>query len=275
MKISILILTLNEERNLAECLASVAWSDDIVVLDSLSTDRTAEIAKRTGARVILRPFDNWAAHQNWAVTEIRFRHPWVFYLDADERMTPELRAEIAAIAANPDERRVAFYCGRRNYFMGKWIRHVYPPSQIMRFFRPAQVRFERLVNPTAVIDGPHGYLREMFIHYNFSKGLTEWFDKHNRYSTWEAEELVRETRLAMRWTCVFSRDPAIRRKALKQLAYRLSCRPALVFGYLYLLRMGFLDGVPGWQYCRLRAIYEYMIDLKVQELRRRERRLPV
>jgi glycosyltransferase involved in cell wall biosynthesis len=100
MPISILILTLNEETNIGACLDSLAGFDDVVVLDSLSKDRTKEIALAKGARVVERPFDNWAAHQNWAMDTIPFRNPWVFYLDADERMTPELRAEIEAIAAD-------------------------------------------------------------------------------------------------------------------------------------------------------------------------------
>ena len=156
--VSILILTLNEETNLPHCLQSVDWSDDIVVLDSFSADRTPEIARQCGATVMQRKFDNWAAHQNWAMANIPFKHSWVFYLDADERMTAELRDEICQISAASQRGRVAFYCGRKNYFMGKWIKHAYPPSLLMRFFRPRSVRFERLVNPTPVINGKHGYL---------------------------------------------------------------------------------------------------------------------
>ena len=127
MSISILILTLNEELNLPGCLESVKWSDDIVVLDSFSTDRTIEIAKASGSRVVQIKFDNWASHQNWAMENIFFKHDWVFYLDADERMTDDLRAEITAIASNRNEKTVAFYCGRKNFFMGRWIKHAMPP----------------------------------------------------------------------------------------------------------------------------------------------------
>jgi glycosyltransferase involved in cell wall biosynthesis len=271
MNVSILILTLNEEANLPACLASVAWSDDIVVLDSFSTDRTTAIAAGAGARVIQRTFDNWAAHQNWAHANIAFRHPWVFYLDADERMTPELSAEIEAIAGDPREVRVAFYGGRRNYFMGRWIRHAYPPSDIMRFFRPECVRFERLVNPTPVIDGPHGYLHAQFLHYNFSKGMTEWFDKHNRYSTWEAQEGMKLVAGEGSHASLFSGDRAVRRKALKNLSFRLPGRALLKFLYLYVAKRGLLDGYPGFVYCRLQAIYEYMIVVKMVELQRQAR----
>lgn len=134
MSVSILILTLNEEGNLPDCLQSVNWSDDIVVLDSFSSDGTVKTAEEIGVRVVQRKFDNWAAHQNWAMRNIPFKHEWVFYLDADERMTSELKEEVLAIARNPQEPHVAYYCGRRNFFLGRWIRHAMPPGNIMRFF---------------------------------------------------------------------------------------------------------------------------------------------
>jgi glycosyltransferase involved in cell wall biosynthesis len=270
--ISILILTLNEEANLPGCLESVKWSDDIVVLDSYSTDRTVNIATASGAHIVQRRFDNWAAHQNWAVENIPFKHPWVFYLDADERMTEVLKQEILCIAGSQDEERVAFYCGRRNYFMGRWIKHAYPPSLIMRFFRPQKVRFERLVNPVPGIDGLHGYLKEMFEHYNFSKGLSEWFDKHNKYSQLEAVEGINGLReLDAPYGRLLSRDSASRRKALKSLSFRMPCRPFLKFFYFYFMQRGFLDGRPGLTYCVMQSIYEYMIVVKMKELVLREK----
>ena len=275
LPVSILILTLNEERNIAACLESVSGFDDVIVLDSLSSDRTREIAAARGARMVERAFDNWAAHQNWAMANIPFRHPWVFYLDADERMTPELRAEIAAIASDASRSEVAFYCGRRNFFMGKWIRRAMPPGMIMRFFRPDRIRFERLVNPVPVIDGPHGYLRHLFDHYNFSKGLTEWFDKHNKYSLFEAMEGMKlrgSGGASLR--DLLSADRFARRRALKELSFRLPLRPLIKFLWMYVLKGGFLDGRAGYTYCRLQAIYEYMIVAKMRELARNERGLP-
>ncbi len=274
--ISVLILTLNEEVNLPHCLDSVKWCDDVVVFDSCSADHTEEVAKSRGARVVQRKLDNWAAHQNWANATIPFKHKWVFYLDADEQMTDELNNEIQAIAADPKERRVAFYCGRRNYFMGRWIKHSYPPSLLMRFFIPRKVRFERLVNPTPVIDGPHGSLREMFIHHNFSKGLTEWFDKHNKYSQMEACEGMKVLQSAkFQYSGLISGDPAVRRKALKCLSFYFPCRPLLRFLYLYIFSFGFMDGFPGFHYCRLQSLYEYMIVIKMREIQRRQRGLPI
>lgn len=260
-----MILTRNEEVNIRECIRALPQTDDIVVLDSLSTDATTDIARAEGARVIDRSFDNWAAHQNWAMANIDFKYPWVFYLDADERMSQSLWDEVTAIASNPDENRCAFYCGRKNYFQGRWIRHAMPPGMIMRFFKPPHIRFERLVNPTPVIDGPHGYLKGMFDHYNFSKGTAEWFIKHNNYSQLESIEALKSTELKL--GAMFSRDPAVRRRELKRVSYRLPMRPLLRFLYMYVLMFGLFDGAQGLRYCLMVAMYEYWIDLKANEQR--------
>ena len=275
MPVSILILTLNEETNIGACLDALAGFDDIVVFDSLSKDKTKDIALAKGARIVERPFDNWAAHQNWAMDNISFKHPWVFYLDADERMTPELREEILAIARDPGRKEVAYYCGRKNFFLGKWIRHAMPPGMIMRFFKPGTIRFERLVNPVPVIDGPHGYLRHYFEHYNFSKGITEWFDKHNKYSLFEAMEGMKLREKPVGLGALFSSDRFERRRALKELSFRMPLRPLVKFLYMYVLKLGFLDGRAGYTYCKLQAMYEYMIVVKMRELARKERGLPV
>ncbi|MFN5495296.1 MAG: glycosyltransferase family 2 protein [bacterium] len=275
MSISILILTLNEETNIGACLDSLAGFDDIVVFDSVSKDKTVEIAVAKGARIVERPFDNWAAHQNWAMDNIDFKHGWVFYLDADERMTPELRDEILAIARDSARPEVAYYCGRKNFFLGKWIRHAMPPGMIMRFFKPKKIRFERLVNPVPVIDGPHGYLRHFFEHYNFSKGLTEWFDKHNKYSLFEAMEGMKLREKPVGLGALFSGDRFERRRALKELSFRMPLRPLVKFLYMYVLKLGFLDGRAGYTYCKLQSMYEYMIVVKMRELARKERGLPV
>ena len=273
--VSIFILTLNEASNIEACLDSVSFADDVVVLDSFSTDDTVALVEAKGARVVQRKFDNWAAHQNWAMANIDFKHKWVFYLDADERMTPELQADILAIANNPDEARRGYFCGRTNYFMGRKIEHCYPPVPIMRFFQPKRIRYERLVNPIAIINGETGHLGSRFLHYNFSKGLTEWFDKHNKYSLSEAKEGLKALREQDPDVSIFSKDRALKRVALKNLALRLPGRPFAKFTYLYVLKMGFLDGKAGFTYCVLQSIYEYLIDLKMWELKRTEKGLPV
>jgi len=274
MSVSIFIQTLNEEQNLPSCLDSVAWSDDIVVLDSLSTDHTEKICRERGVRFFAREYDGRGAHQNWAMNNIEFKHPWVFYLDADEHMTPELRAEIEKIATDPDEVRVAYFCGRKNMFRGRWLKFSMPPGYIMRFFMPAHIKFERMVNPTPHIEGPHGYLDNHFIHYNFSKGITEWLERHNRYSTYEAIEQSRAMKeRGVTWTNLISSDANTRRLELKNLSFRLPFRPTLKFIMLYVFKLGFLDGRAGYTYCRLQSMYEQQICLKMKEMARAERGL--
>ncbi len=145
--ISVLVLTKNEEADLPGCLRSVVWSDDINVLDSYSTDRTLDVAASVGARITRRNFDNWASHQNWALQNIKFRHPWVFYIAADERASPELISAMTAVTT-ADSPFSAFQIQRRDFFAdGKWLRHAQISPYYLRLFRPTKMRYERLVNP--------------------------------------------------------------------------------------------------------------------------------
>jgi len=274
--ISVLILTLNEEINLPGCLASVKWCDDIVVYDSYSTDRTIELAKAAGARVFQRSFDNYANQRNAALTQVEYKHSWLLMLDADEQATPELVQEIHDIAKNKEISISLYHVRRKDMFFGKWLRHSSGyPTWFGRFFRVGKVRVEREINEEYHTDGTVGHLKTHYIHYPFNKGVAFWFERHNRYSSMEAASLLQDVRMPLEWRRSFSADPVIRRKFFKQLAYRMPGRPVLVFCYLYLFRRGFLDGRSGLIYCILRSIYEYMIDIKVRELRRRENGLPV
>lgn len=277
MSVSVFIQTLNEEANLPRCLSSLSWSDDIVVLDSISSDGTERIVKDFGGRFYQRPYDGRASNQNWAVENIEFKHPWVWYVDADEVTPPELAREIREICSDPARPEAAYYVRRRNYFVGRWLKHggMYD-VWIARLWRPERIRWERKANPVAVIDGPAGYLKNDFHHYFFSKGIGDWFDRHNKYSSYEAEATLKELdHGAIDWAGLVAGDPARRRMALKHLSFRLPGRPYAKFLYMYLLRMGFLDGRAGLTYCTLQAIYEYMICCKVRELRRRQKGLPV
>lgn len=269
MSISVLILTLNEEINLLECLQSVSWSDDIVVFDSFSSDRTVEIAKSKGARVFQRKFDNYAAQRN-AAFEVDYKYPWVLMVDADERWPKEIVEEIkSAIAHNGNI--TLYHFLRKDMFMGRWIkRSTGYPTWAGRLVKLGKVSVKRDINEEYHTVGEKGYLKSHFIHYPFKKGIAFWLERHNRYSSMEAESLIKELQGKPNLKNIFSTDPTLRRKSLKQLAYRLPFRPFLVFCYLYFFRMGFLDGIPGLTYCRLRSMYEYMIDLKVKELRRRK-----
>ncbi len=270
--ISVLILTKNEETNIAKCLASVNWSDDIVVYDSYSDDATPFIAQEHGARVVQREFDNWSSHQNWAVNNIDFKHPWVFYLDADEECDQTLKTELASI----DDRQAkfaAFRVRRKDYFMGQWLRRsqLYP-TWIVRVFRPERIRYERLVNPVAIVDGETGTLQGHIEHSPFSHGVAHWFDRHNRYSDFEARDLLRDTANSIQWNAIWSRDANARRRELKRLAYKMPGRPVWMLFYLLIFRLGFLDGLAGVYYSMMRAAYELMIDVKVSELKWRQDR---
>jgi len=275
VSISILLLTLNEESNLPDCLASVGWSNDIVLLDSFSTDRTVEIAKRSGCRVFQRKFDNWAAHQNWAVRNIPFRNSWVLYMDADERCTKELADEILA-TCNADSAASAYRVRRKDFFMGRWLRHAQLyPTWLVRVFRPEKISYERLVNPVAIVDGDVQALDGHLHHFPFNRGIGHWISRHNQYSDLEARELFERTsenRPSLK-DCL-SNDPNRRRLFFKAVFTRLPGRPAIKFVYYYLVRFGWLDGAPGFTYSSLQAVYEYMILLKVRELKRRSRNLP-
>jgi len=274
--ISVLILTLNEEINLPGCLDSVRWCDDIVVYDSYSADRTVEIARAAGARVFQRSFDNYANQRNAAFSQVKYKHPWLLMLDADERSTLAVEREIRGIADSGKQSTTLYHIRRKDMFFGKWLqRSSGYPTWFGRFFRVGRVRVEREINEEYHTDGKIGHLQEHLIHYPFNKGVSYWFERHNGYSSMEAKTLVQEVRKPLDLKKVFSSDPTIRRKILKQTAYRMPGRPFLVFCYLYLLRMGFLDGRAGLTYCILRCIYEYMIDIKVKELQRREKGIPI
>jgi glycosyltransferase involved in cell wall biosynthesis len=274
--ISVLILTLNEETNLTECLQSCSWCDDIVVFDSFSDDRTVEMATRHGARIVQRRFDNYAAQRNAALTEIQYRNPWVLMLDADERTPTDLEDEMQRAVACVDDAVVLFRVRRKDFFLGRWLRRSSGyPTWFGRLVRPGRVRVEREVNEEYVADGSIAYLQAHLHHYPFNKGIAYWYERHNRYSTMEACAKLRSSSDRPSLKSLVSFDPVERRRALKQLAYRLPLRPALVFFYWYVIRLGLLDGRPGLAYCAMRASYELIIDLKVTEAKRRRNGSPV
>jgi glycosyltransferase involved in cell wall biosynthesis len=276
--ISVLVLTLNEEANLAACLSALSSSDDIVVLDSFSTDQTTELAKRLGARVIQRKFDSFAGQRNYALDTVNFKYDWILHIDADEVVTAALQREM--FEAIQSERLDAYRIPSKTMFFVRWLRFsgMYPTYQV-RLGRKGRFRFKQVGHGQREDIAPDrvGTLKEPYLHYSFSKGLAEWFEKHNRYSTDEAQEAVRQLSGSggLDWAGLLSSDPTRRRRAVKQLSIRLPFRPALRFLYMYVFRLGFLDGRAGLAYCRLLAIYEYMIVMKMREIRSGQRaRLP-
>jgi glycosyltransferase involved in cell wall biosynthesis len=283
--ISVLLLTKNEEKDLPGCLASVAWSDDVVVYDSLSTDQTKNLALGFGARFVQRPGQdpsvayggNEGIHRTWGIHEIPYKHPWIFVIDADERLTPEAAAELRAIACNPDPRYVAYRIRRRDFFQSRQLRHVQTSPWYIRFFQPEFVRYERYVNCITLVDGDVGDLQHPLDHYPFSKGLSHWIARHNSYSSFEAQQIL-QNRVSQEpfslLAAFFERDFNRRRFHQKELFYRLPARPLIKFLLLYILKRGFLDGRPGFTYALLQSIYEAMIVLKVQELEQPQASLP-
>jgi glycosyltransferase involved in cell wall biosynthesis len=274
--ISILIPTRNEENDLPGCLDSIGWSDDIYVYDSGSTDSTAVIANRNGVHFISRPLGsgpevfggNEAEYKNWALANLRFKYDWVLHLDADERVTPELAASIRQAVRNPG-RNVAFRIQRRDFWGSRWLKHVQASSYYLRLFRPEKIRYERLVNPVSIADGPVGELAGYLDHYPFSKGMKHWLNRHNSYSSLEAMQAVmnRAANLPFSFrTAFFGKDRNQRRFHQKEMFYRMPARPLFKFLLLYVGKRGFLDGAPGFRYAMLQSFYEYMIVLKTREL---------
>lgn len=273
--ISVLILTRDEAIDLPGCLDSVSWCDDVHVFDSLSTDGTQEIARQRGATVYERQFDDYATHRNAALTTVPFRHRWVFLLDADERVTPELAGEMQRLAqAFPEDpvpgEIAAYSLRRRDFLFGRWLKHAQISPFYIRLVRPERARYTRAINEVLELDGAVGQLAAPLDHFPFSKGIAHWIAKHNRYSTMEAELIVRQQglqnpslRIALR-----SRDFHERRLHQKALFYRLPGRPLVKWLYMVVLRRAVLDGYAGLTYATLQAIYEYLIVLKTKELRK-------
>ena len=264
MKFSVLILTYNEEINIEHCVANaLQYSDDVVVLDSFSTDATKALCEPLGIRFVENKFAGYASQRNHGLQAISYKHEWLLMLDADELITEELAVEVANLS--PDAHTM-YRFRRKDYFMGRWIKRSSGyPTWFGRLFRLGQVTVEREINEEYKTSGTIGYLDGHLLHYPFSKGLAWWVEKHNRYSSMEAEH--RAQGVAVEWTSVFSLDPVARRAAQKQLLYRLPLRPYVVFAYLYLFKLGFLDGVAGLKFARLRLFYEFLIDYKFSELK--------
>jgi hypothetical protein len=277
--LSVLVPVKNEGANLSECLASVVFADEIVVVDSASTDETQEIAAAAGARAVQFEWNGkFPRKKNWALESIPWRHEWVLIIDADERITPALEKQIRQAIRRDDVD--GFYLNRRSWFLGGWINHCgYFPSWNLRLFRHRLGRYEQIefcesapsgdneVHEHVLLDGRAEYLSAPMEHYAFPD-LATFIEKHNRYSTWEAAAGAQLYQGAsgktLRATPV---GTALERKRwLKKLTVQLPCRPTLRFLYHYVWKQGFRDGYRGWAFCRLLAWYERMIILKEREM---------
>jgi glycosyltransferase involved in cell wall biosynthesis len=248
------------------------WSDDVIVVDSFSTDRSRDISEAAGARFVQHAFSSMWEQRNWALEHAGAKHDWILILDADERVPPELAAELQDVArASPDT--VAAYRVRRRFHMwGRWLRYssLYP-TWIVRLVRRGRVRyFPRGHGEGEEVDGAVGSLAHDLIDEHLG-GIEEWFDRQNFYSTKDARyELESEgARLPLRE--VFAADAARRRAALKGVAAELPGRALAYFVYSYILRGGFRDGRDGLVFCAMKAVYQQMVAIKKYDMRRNAR----
>ena len=271
--VSVIVPVKNEANNLAACLDTLRWTDEVFVVDSHSTDGTAALADSLGARVVQFEFNGvFPKKKNWALEHLPFRNEWVLIVDADERIPPDLAEEIAE-AVRRDEAD-GYFLNRRFFFLGRWIRHCgYYPSWNLRLFRHRKGRYERIEAPGAdvgdnevhehvALDGRAGRLRCDMLHYAYPD-LRTWVEKHNRYSEWEAH--------AAR-AAASGADPRIGRgpylkRLLKRLYLRMPLRFVFRFLYSYGLRLGFLDGRPGFILCVLLSYYDFLSWAKTYELK--------
>jgi glycosyltransferase involved in cell wall biosynthesis len=280
--LSVLVPVRNEAANLRGCLASVSFADEVVVVDSASTDGTPAIAEAAGARIVQLVWNGqFPRKKNWALENIPWQHEWVLIVDADERITPELEREIRQAIRRADVD--GFYLNRRFWFLDGWINHCgYFPSWNLRLFRHRLGRYERIeikdnalsgdneVHEHVLLNGRVEYLQPPMEHYAFPDVAT-FIEKHNRYSTWEAAASSKANeRTRERTLRATPFGTAVERKRwLKKLAMRAPFRPSLRFLYHYVWKQGFRDGYRGWLLCRLLAWYERMIVLKEREMRKR------
>lgn len=271
--VAVVILTLDEEKNLPQVLDSVVtWADEVLVLDSFSTDRTIEIARQHGCKVFQNRFEDYGKQRNHAISNLPVESEWIFFLDADEWVTEELKQEISErIDAAPEEN--GFFIKRRLIWMGKWIRRGYYPTWILRLFRRGKGRCEeRAVNEHLMVDGKVGYLKNDFIHED-RKSIDDWIAKHNRYATGEAWELIRQEQVSHDQEIAerFVGSQAGRKRWLRHRVWnRLPpvMRPFLYFFYRYFLRAGFLDGRPALVYHFMQALwFPLLIDAKYLEIK--------
>lgn len=272
-RVSVLVPTLDEELNLPECLDSVAWADEVFVVDSFSTDRTLEIARAHGAHVAQHAFESYSRQKNWALDNLPFRNDWVLIVDADERVSPELRCEIERELVSP--RCDGYYLNRRFIFLGRWIRHAgWYPSWSLRLFRRGLGRYDdREVHEHIVLNGQVGYLQADLLHLD-RRGLEAFIARHNRYSTLESGARFKVERNALdraKLPVSLLASPVQRKRYLRERVWpHVPAKPLALFVYMYVLRRGFLDGRAGLALCVFHAFQEFMVGLKLAELRRLE-----
>jgi len=271
--VSVLVLTRNEEANIAECLESLRWAAEVLVVDSMSTDRTVEIAEALGAKVCPHAFAGYADQRNWALQNLPFAHDWLLMIDADERIPGALADEIREVLSRSSDAYSGFYISRRLFFMGRWLRHggLYP-TWLLRLFKRRVARVEeRPVNEHVIVNGRVGYLTQPFDHLD-RRPLGDWVVKHNRYSDLGADEYLRERSHEVFRTSIQASlrgDQAERKRWMKLRIWDrlpLLLRPFLFFAGNYFGKGGFLDGRAGFIYHVLWSFWaRFLTDVKIVE----------
>ncbi len=280
MRFAVVILTHDEELNLPACLESLTGLDsEVFVVDSGSTDRTLAIAQQHGARVLSHPFESHAKQWHWALQSLPTVPPWVLGLDADQRLTPELKEELVHLFGDGDDSLSGingFYIKRRQVFRGRWIRHGgYYPKYLLKLFRSdaAYLDDKDLMDHHFYVKGRVAKLRGDLIEANLKEDeIGFWVDKHNRYAVLHArEELIKRTRGGPRpIQPSLLGDPDQRTLFLKLVWYRLPLyvRPFFYFAYRYVFRLGFLDGKQGLIFHVLQGFwYRLLVDINIDQLR--------
>ena len=220
---SVVIAAKDEATEIAHCIASVRWAEEVIVVENDSSDDTVAVARDAGATVFSHPFTTIGRQRNAAIA--RARHQWILVIDADERGTPALREEISSVIGDESRREVAYRVRRRNFFLGREIRHGgWERDRPVRLFRSRMRYDERPVHEHVVADGPVGELEEPMLHYPYAS-LGEYFAKLDRYSRWWAEQSFERGRRVGTWT--------------------IAVKPPARFFSMYVLRGGFLDGAAG------------------------------
>jgi glycosyltransferase involved in cell wall biosynthesis len=266
---------MNEAQNLRRCLPALAWADEVFVVDSQSIDATAEVARENGATVVQFHFNGtYPKKKNWSLENLPLGNPWVLIVDADEVVVPELAEEIARRTAADEAD--GYYLNMKYYFLGRRIRHCgYAEAWNLRLFKHRLGRYEKMpVRPDAVtgdneahehveLQGRARRLVHELDHHAYPT-IAVWVEKHNRYACWEAEMFERFLHESVPQTIGFGKRL---KRRLKRVYLRLPFRFPLRFFYAYVLRLGFLDGMPGLVFCLLLSFYDFLAWANVYERR--------
>jgi len=259
LPVAVIVLTLNEEFNLPDCLESVKdWVEEIFIVDFFSVDGTEKVANRFGAKFIPHQFENQAQQFNWALANLPINSPWILRLDADERMTRELWEEISQVLPKVKPEISGFLMKRRVHFLGQWIRHGgYYPAWFLRFFRQGLAKSEEreMDEHLILLEGRAQKLKNDFIDEN-KKDLSWWTQKHNEYAVREVAAIVRPPVYGNNRLAFYYRLPVF----FRAFAY---------FLYRYFFRLGFLDGRAGLIFHFLQGCwYRFLVDAKLYEYKR-------